>query len=190
MNKKVNIAIFASGGGSNAEQIIQHFKTSDKINVRLVVTNSATAGVIQRAEKHGIESQVHPYKVSNIELINELKKCKIDLIVLAGYLKKIDTELIKMYPNKIVNIHPALLPKFGGKGMYGMNVHRAVVAAEEEISGPTIHYVNENYDEGAIIEQHSCVIEKNDTPEDVQKKVLKLEHQFFAPCIERLILEE
>lgn len=189
MDKKVNIAIFASGGGSNAEKIIEYFKNSTEIKVQLIVSNSLDAGVLNHAENNGILSYVHSKSdAQDGSILACLKKNKIDFIVLAGYLKKVGDDLIAAYPNKIVNIHPALLPKFGGKGMYGMNVHKAVVAANESESGPTIHFVNEHYDEGAIIEQHKCQLSATDSAEQVQQKVLKLEHKYFAPCIERIIL--
>jgi phosphoribosylglycinamide formyltransferase-1 len=182
------IAILASGGGSNAEVIITHLQDSTEITVALIVSNNANAYVLERAKNHNIKSYVHsPEDVLNGKLLNVLKEDEIDFIVLAGYLKHINTDLLNYYHNKIVNIHPALLPKFGGKGMYGMNVHNAVVAAGEAESGITIHYVNEHYDEGAIIEQHKCQLDKNDAADEVQKKVLALEHKFFAPCIEELI---
>lgn len=188
MTNQVHIAIFASGGGSNAEQILNHFKKNERISIRLVVTNATKAGVLERAQNHNVPSFVHSKEdAENGSLLQKLKDEKIDFIVLAGYLKKIGDDLIEAYPNKIVNIHPALLPKFGGKGMYGTNVHRAVVEARETESGPTIHFVNENYDEGAIIEQHKCKIEASDSAEDVQRKVLALEHKYFAPCIEKVI---
>lgn len=188
MDKKVNIAIFASGGGSNAEKILQHFESSPHIEVKLIVSNSKEAGVLNHAVNFRIASYVHNIEdVSNGNLLAQLVKNEIHFIVLAGYLKKIGDDLIQHFQNKIVNVHPALLPKFGGKGMFGMNVHRAVVAAGEKVSGPTIHFVNENYDEGAIIEQHSCRVLPTDSAEDVQKKVLELEHKYFAPCIQKVI---
>lgn len=185
---KINIAIFASGGGSNAEEIIQHFDASEKGRIALIVTNNENAFVIERAKNHGIPYFIHSKEdAENGTLEQKLAEFKIGFIVLAGYLKKIQSSLIKVYPRKIVNIHPALLPKFGGKGMYGMNVHRAVVEAHERKTGITIHYVNENYDEGNIIEQHQCLISLSATPEYVQGRVLELEHKYFAPCIERLV---
>lgn len=183
-----NIAIFASGGGSNAEVIIEHFKNSDAANITLIVTNKENAFVIERAKNHNIPYFIHTKEdVDNGNILAKLNEFEIDFIVLAGYLKRIHPELITEYPNKIVNIHPALLPKFGGKGMYGMNVHKAVVEAQEETTGITIHYVNENYDEGNIIEQHACLIEPEASPESVQKQVLELEHKYFAQSIEMLV---
>ncbi len=189
--KRVNIAILASGGGSNAQCILERFENHPTIRVKLVVSNKDQAYVLERAENFKISTFVHSKEdaTSGI-LLSVLKEFDIDFIVLAGYLQKIGDDLIESFPNRIVNIHPALLPKFGGKGMYGMHVHRAVKAAGETESGPTIHFVNENYDEGAIIEQHRCSIDENDSPEDIQKKVLALEHKYFAPCIEKLITED
>ena len=186
---KTNIAIFASGGGSNAEKIIEYFKTSSKGVVALIVTNNPTAYVIERAKNHGIPFYVHSKEdAENGKLLEVLENHVIGFIALAGYLKKVPDSLIASYPKKIINIHPALLPKFGVIGMYGMNVHKAVVAAKENKSGITIHYVNENYDEGNIIEQHQCLLSVNVmTPESVQERVLALEHRYFAPCIERLL---
>jgi phosphoribosylglycinamide formyltransferase-1 len=189
LETKKNIAIFASGGGSNAEEIITHFANSEKGQIALIVTNNPKAFVINRAEKHGIPYYLHQNEdLENGNLEKILQDSAIDFIVLAGYLKKITPSLVALYPKKIVNIHPALLPKFGGKGMYGMNVHKAVVEAKERRSGITIHYVDENYDEGSIIEQHQCLLNThNMTPESVQSDVLELEHRYFSKCIERLL---
>ena len=183
-----NIAIFASGGGSNAEVIIEHFKNSSKGNIALIVTNNPSAGVIDRAENHEIPFYIlDKGELEENEFSEVLVAMEIDFVVLAGFLKKIPSDIITAYPNKIVNIHPALLPKFGGKGMYGHHVHEAVVEAKEKESGMTIHYVNAQYDEGAIIEQHKVAIRAYDTAEDVAKKVLALEHQHYAVCIEKLL---
>ena len=185
---KTNIAIFASGSGSNAEAIFRHFKNHASIKIALVVTNNPQAGVLHRAEGYHIPCYVYqPDELTNGIMGKTLDAYNIGFIVLAGYLKKVPDVLLKKYPNRIVNIHPALLPKFGGKGMYGLNVHKAVVAAGESESGMTIHYINEHYDEGAIIEQHSVSISKEDSPERVQQKVLELEHKYYAPCIEKII---
>ncbi len=183
-----NIAIFASGGGSNAEAILAHFASSEKGNIALIVTNNKNAGVIDRAQNNDIPFYIlDKGELEAGDFSDVLLAMEIDFIVLAGFLKKIPSDLIDNFPDRIVNIHPALLPKFGGKGMYGMNVHKAVVEAEEKESGMTIHYVNENYDEGNIIEQHKVDINPEDTPEVVAKKVLELEHQFYASCIESLL---
>ena len=188
MPSKKNIAIFASGGGSNAEEIMRHFKNNAVARVSLIVSNNPKSGALYRAEKYNIPGYVHhPEELENGMLQNVLHAYKIDFIVLAGYLKKVPDAIISEFAGKIINIHPALLPKYGGKGMYGMNVHKAVVAAKENKSGITIHYVNEHYDEGAIIEQHECELSPGDLAHDVQEKVLTLEHRYFAPCIERVI---
>lgn len=182
-----NLAIFASGGGSNAEEIIRHFKTSTKGRVNLIVSNRPDAYVLERAKNHGIPALVHSTNdTENGQLEKWMEDNNIDWIILAGYLKKIQPSLIEKFPNRIVNIHPALLPNYSGKGMYGMHVHKAVVENNELESGITIHYVNENYDEGNIIEQHRCSIKPEMTADEVQKEVLKLEHKYFAKAIEKL----
>lgn len=183
---KKRIAVFASGGGSNALKIIDHFKSSEKALVGLVVTNNIEAGIIEKLSDQTIPLHIEA-KPTGVSLLNILRGFDIDFIALAGYLKKIPDELVKAYDQNMVNIHPALLPKYGGKGMYGMNVHRAVLQAGEQISGMTIHYVNEHYDEGSIIEQHQCDISQLKTADEIQKAVLQLEHQFYAPCIEKLL---
>jgi phosphoribosylglycinamide formyltransferase-1 len=187
MNK--NIAIFASGEGTNAQSIINHFKTSPTVKVALIVSNKPTANVLNRAEKEGIPTLLIDKKdffETNI-VIEKLKAANIDFIVLAGFLWMIPKNLIAAFPNKIINIHPALLPKFGGKGMYGSNVHKAVVENKEKESGITIHYVNEHYDEGEIIAQHKCVLSENETAESLAEKIHKLEHAFFPKAIEKII---
>jgi phosphoribosylglycinamide formyltransferase 1 len=189
---KKNIAIFASGEGTNAQRIIDYFKSSDKITVALVVSNKSTAPVLKRAENAKIPTLILSKETfyQSDQIVEELRSAKIDLIVLAGFLWMIPENLVKAFTNKIVNIHPALLPKFGGKGMFGMNVHKAVVSAKEKQSGISIHYVNEHYDEGKIISQHSCEINENDTPETVAEKIRKLEHEFFPRIIEKILLNE
>lgn len=188
-----NIAILASGTGSNALQIIKHFKESKVADVKLVLTNKESAGVLEHAATFNIESKVIPNKVwieEPEQVLQVLKDAEIDFIVLAGFLRKIPDNLVKAYPNGIVNIHPALLPKYGGKGMYGMNVHKAVFSNSERESGITIHWVNENYDEGQIIFQASVELENSDNPETIQKKVQNLEHEHFAHVIESLITKQ
>ena len=183
-----NIAVFASGGGSNAEVIIEHFKSSNKGTIGLIVTNNENAGVITRAENHGIPFYIlDKGELEEGEFAEVLEAMDIDFVVLAGFLKKIPDDIIQAYPNKVVNIHPALLPKFGGKGMYGQHVHKAVVEAHEKESGLTIHFVNDKYDDGAIIEQHKVNITKKDSAADVAAKVLELEHLHYANCIEKLL---
>lgn len=185
----VRIAIFASGSGTNAENIIRYFKDNNNIQIALIVSNRKDAFVLERAKRLGIDSIT--FSKSDFESTDKipdyLKEKSIDFIVLAGFLLKIPESLIKAYPDKIINIHPALLPKFGGKGMYGDNVHKAVVEAGETESGITIHYVNENYDEGATIFQTSCPVSAEDTYEDVAKKVHILEYTHFPVVIENII---
>jgi phosphoribosylglycinamide formyltransferase 1 len=184
-----NIAIFASGEGTNAQRIIDYFKSSDQIKVALVVSNKSSANVLKRAENSNIDTFIID-KTAFYEsetVINKLKAAHIDLIVLAGFLWMIPDNLVKAFPKKIINIHPALLPKFGGKGMYGMNVHKAVIESKEKESGISVHYVNEHYDEGEIISQHPCIISENDTPETLAEKIRKLEHEFFPKVIEKVI---
>ena len=183
------LALFASGGGSNAQKIINHFRSSSNIEVSLIVCNKPGAGVLTIAANENIPSLVidkeeffrgHAY----VELLQEKG---IDLIVLAGFLWKIPLKLIHAFPGRIINIHPALLPKYGGKGMYGQFVHQAVVANKEPESGITIHYVDEVYDHGDIIFQATCAVDENDTPDAVAKKVQVLEHQHYPLVIEKLL---
>lgn len=184
-----NIAIFASGEGTNAQRIIDYFKNSEKIRVALVVSNKETANVLNRAKAASIETYLLSKAdfVENDTTIRFLKSKNIDLIVLAGFLWMIPENLVKAFPNKIINIHPALLPKFGGKGMYGMNVHNAVIQAKEQQSGISIHFVNEHYDEGEIISQHTCTVSENDTPESLAIKIHELEYEFFPIAIEKVL---
>ncbi len=184
--KKKRIAIFASGNGSNAENIIRYFQKEDsEAEVVLVVSNRADAKVLQRAEALGIPAIVVPKKDFNNEsfMTGLMRDNGVNLIVLAGFLLMIPDFLISLYPEKIVNIHPSLLPKFGGKGMYGNHVHEAVVAAGEKESGITIHFVNENCDGGRIIYQATTPVEPTDTPDDVAAKVHALEYQHFPRVI-------
>lgn len=185
----INVAIFASGSGSNAENIAEYFKGDENINIVLIVSNKKDAFVHERAKKLNIESVTfakNDFETTN-KVLDYLKENKVDFIVLAGFLLKVPDNLLQAFPDKIVNIHPALLPKFGGKGMYGNAVHKAVVEAGETESGITIHYVNENYDEGAVIFQAKCPVLKSDTYEDVAKKVHTLEYMHFPIIIEKLL---
>ncbi len=182
------IAIFASGSGSNAENIALYFKDSPFADVGLILTNKADAFVLERAKKLAIESVVFSSEqLKSGELVDLLKNKGIDFIVLAGFLLKIPKNLIDTFPNKIINIHPALLPKYGGKGMYGDIVHKAVVANKENETGITIHYVNEHYDEGTIIYQAKCTVSEADTYEDVAHKIHQLEYEHFPRVIERVL---
>jgi phosphoribosylglycinamide formyltransferase-1 len=184
-----NVAIFASGEGTNAQNIIDYFHTSAKIKIALVVSNKPTANVLNRAKKANIPTLV----ISRTDFyesdttIKALQAAHIDFIVLAGFLWMIPENLIRAFPKKIINIHPALLPKFGGKGMYGMNVHKAVVDQKEKESGISIHFVNEHYDEGEVISQHRCILSAADTAETVAEKIHKLEQEFFPKAIENVI---
>lgn len=184
-----NIAVFASGSGSNAENIARYFAKSDKIRVALVLSNKPNAGVHERMRKLAIPSMTFSGEefAEGKAVLSKLKEYAIDLIVLAGYMNKITAPLLQAYPGRIINIHPALLPKFGGKGMYGMHVHEAVVAAGEKESGITIHYVNENYDEGAPIFQATCPVLPGDGAEQVAEKVHALEYAHFPRVIQDVL---
>ncbi|QDO93061.1 phosphoribosylglycinamide formyltransferase [Formosa sediminum] len=183
------IVIFASGSGSNAENLIKYFKTHDKASVVLVLTNNAKAKVLDRCKNLEI-SALSFNKIAftqTNDVLNLLHAAKPDLIILAGFLWKFPENILNAYPNKVINIHPALLPKFGGKGMYGMHVHQAVVTNKEVETGITIHYVNENYDEGATIFQATCPVLITDTAEDVAAKIHELEMKHFPLVVEKLI---
>lgn len=185
------LAIFASGTGSNARKIVAYFKEHPKIEIALIISNKKDAPVLDMARENDIETLVidrHGF-YETTELLQQLKARQVDFLVLAGFLWLIPMYLVKAFDRKIVNIHPALLPKYGGKGMYGMRVHEAVKAADELETGITIHYVDEQYDHGAIILQKKCEIAPTDTSQDIARKVQALEHQFFAPIIEKLLLE-
>jgi len=184
------IALFASGTGSNALKIIEYFQEHPQIQCEILLSNKAKAPALEMAAKHGLKTRVlnRTEFYQSDKIVAELKDQSIDLLVLAGFLWLIPENLIAAFPNQIINIHPALLPKYGGKGMYGMNVHRAVAENQETESGITIHYVNAAYDEGAILFQTSCTLSPADTPEMIRSKVLRLEHQHFAPQIEKLLL--
>ncbi len=183
------IAIFASGTGSNARKIIEYFQGHEEIEVALVISNKAHAAVLSMAAAHSLSTLVIDRSsfYETDRLLEELRSFHIDLLVLAGFLWLIPSYLIDAYPAGIINIHPALLPKYGGKGMYGMNVHRAVKEAGESESGMTIHYVDPRYDEGKIIFQAKCSLSSEDTAEEIASKVLQLEHQHYAQVIEQLL---
>jgi phosphoribosylglycinamide formyltransferase-1 len=180
-----HLAIFASGSGSNAEEFMKYFKNHHALKVSLVLTNKSNAGVIQRAEKFDIPCIVFSKEdLSHPEFLKILRDNKIDFIVLAGFLLKVPEYLIEAYPERILNIHPALLPKYGGKGMYGEHVHRAVLAAGENQSGITIHLVNKHYDEGRHIFQDKVIVDKDDSPESLAKKIHVLEHENYPRVAE------
>lgn len=186
---KYRLAIFASGGGSNADKICTYFKDHDRISINLVLTNQARAGVLQVAARHSIPSAFVPkgeWKSAGY-VLPLLADHHITHIVLAGFLLLIPDWLIREYPHRIVNIHPALLPRHGGKGMYGHHVHQAVMEAGDLITGITIHEIDEHYDRGKILFQSEVPISLTDTPEEIGSKVLKAEHQFYAPVIEKWV---
>lgn len=190
MSKSVkNIAILASGAGSNTQKILEHFSDRMDIGVRLIVSNKQEAGVLNIAKVASIDTFVvrRDSFYSTTDLLVELDKRNIGFIVLAGFLWLIPPYLIQHYPDRIINIHPALLPKYGGKGMYGHFVHEAVHLAKETHSGITIHYVNEKYDEGSIVFQERCEILPSDQPEDIAKKVQVLEHSYYPNVIDQLV---
>lgn len=184
-----NIAIFASGAGSNAQKIIDHFSKSTIARVTLIVCNKPGAGVLQIAEKEGIQAILIDKELffRSDRYIQELQERQIDLIVLAGFLWKVPANLVQAFSNRIINIHPALLPKYGGKGMYGHFVHEAVISAKDAESGITIHYVNEKYDDGATILQERCVVLPEDTPVSLAAKIQVLEHTWYPVIVERLL---
>ncbi len=183
------LAIFASGAGSNAEKIIETFCDNNSISISLIVCNNPSAGVLKIAESKKI-----PFLILEKEkffngngFVDELKAAEISFIVLAGFLWKVPETLIRVYPKKIINIHPALLPKYGGKGMYGNRVHEAVIAAGEKESGISIHFVDDLYDHGQIILQAKCMIEEKDDAVSLAKKIHLLEHRHFSATIATLL---
>jgi phosphoribosylglycinamide formyltransferase-1 len=185
----IRLAVFASGNGTNAQSFIDYFKTSKKINISLIVSNNAAARVIERAKLAGIPYLIidknNFYKTDDV--VNAVKQ-KADFIVLAGFMWMVPVNLIKAFEGKMVNIHPALLPKYGGKGMYGKHVHEAVIANKEKKSGITIHFVNQHYDEGKIIFQKECEVKDTDTPETLANSIHSLEHSYYPAVVEKLLL--
>ena len=186
------IVIFASGNGTNAQNIIQYFQQKTMANVVYVLTNNEHAKVLTRAQDMSVPAKAFSKEVLNnpYGILETLKTLQPDLIVLSGFLLKFPAHIITEFPKKVINIHPALLPKYGGKGMYGRFVHEAVVANQETVSGITIHFVNEEYDEGAIIFQAKTTLSKEDTPEIVAAKVHQLEYEHFPKVIEQLLHDE
>ncbi len=184
-----NIAIFASGAGTNAQKIIDHFKGSSLARVSLIVSNKAEAGIFKIAEREQIPAVLIDKEqfFRGDTYVKLLQENNIDLVVLAGFLWKVPVNIVQAFPGRIINIHPALLPKYGGKGMYGHFVHEAVLAAGDAESGITIHYVNEQYDDGGVILQERCAVSPGDTPETLAKKVQALEHRWFPLIVERLL---
>lgn len=184
-----SIAIFASGSGTNAENLIRFFRTNPSWTVSLVLTNNADATVINRAQSLDVESFIFNRKqfYKTGEVLSILKKRNIDFIILAGFLWLVPDGILERFEGKVVNIHPALLPKYGGKGMYGQRVHEAVIANGEDESGITIHYVNQHYDEGDIIFQATCKVETSDSPDSLAKRIHKLEYEHFPVVVEKLL---
>lgn len=189
--QSVNIAIFASGTGTNAQKLIDHFRNHSYIKIALIACNKPGAGVLTIAQKENIPSlliEKEKFFRGNA-YVDELKQHNISFIVLAGFLWKIPVQLISAYPQRIINIHPALLPNYGGKGMYGRFVHEAVIAANEKESGISVHYVDELYDHGQLIFQARCTIEPGDTPDSLAQKIHDLEHAHYPLIVEKVIYE-
>ena len=185
-NKK--IIIFASGDGTNVEQIIKYFKNNNEVKIQLILTNNSNAGVLKRAKKHGIPANFYNNEAFENKIVFEiLNSLNPNLIVLAGFIRKIPNTIISRFPNKIINIHPALLPSHGGKGMFGIEVHKSVIRSNDSKTGVTIHYVNSNYDEGKIIFQKSLKVDPDDSPESLFRRVQKLEHKYYSLIIEKLL---
>lgn len=184
-----NIAIFASGSGTNAQRITEYFRAERGITVSLILSNKPDAFVLTRAEKFGVPTFVFNRSefYDSSMILDKLNDHKIDFVILAGFLWLVPEYLTKAYPNRILNIHPALLPKYGGKGMYGSKVHKAVKEAGDTETGITIHYVNEKYDEGQVIFQAYCELDASDTPDSIADKVHKLEYEHFPRVIEEVI---
>jgi phosphoribosylglycinamide formyltransferase 1 len=189
--KQYNIAIFASGAGTNADNIIKYFANSE-ITVKVIVSNNRNAGVLKIAESNKIQSIIYSFDLNDKfeKLVDFLKINKIDLIVLAGFLKRIPNEIISCFPGNIINIHPALLPKYGGKGMYGMKVHEAVLMNNEMESGITIHYVNENYDKGPIIFQARTDVSRFNSAEEIAHKIHELEYRYYPEVIQKILTKQ
>ena len=186
---KKRIAIFASGSGTNAEEIFKKFQLHSKAEVVLLLSNNADAYALERAKKFRVPTNVFNRKTfrETDNIVALLAKEQVDLIVLAGFMWLVPENMVKTFPNKIINIHPALLPKYGGKGMYGMHVHETVKSNKETETGITIHFVNELYDEGQIIFQATCEVTEDDSPDDIANKVHQLEYKHYPEVIERII---
>jgi phosphoribosylglycinamide formyltransferase 1 len=190
---KINLAIFASGNGSNAEAIARYFAHHPHIHVKIILTNNKNAYVLQRAKSLGIDSMIfdrHELYDSDNKLIYLLKHLQIEYIALAGFLWLVPESLLKAYPGRIINIHPALLPEYGGRGMYGRKVHEAVINDKMKESGITIHLLNEKYDDGKILFQEKVSVDENDTPESLAEKLHKIEYLRYPPEIEKWITKK
>lgn len=186
------MAIFASGTGSNAEKIMEHFQDHPTVAVKLVLSSKKGAGVLEKAERFGVATMVLDKAgfFDTDQYVEELSKRDIDILVLAGFLWKVPSQLINAFPERIINIHPALLPAYGGKGMYGHFVHEAVIRAGEEQSGITIHLVDEDYDHGRHLFQATCPVAATDSPDDLAAKIHQLEHRHFPAVIEQYIHDQ
>ena len=186
-----NIVIFASGSGSNAVKIYEYFKNNDQINIAGLYCNNSSAAVVTKFQKFKVNIVLFDKnELENSSVLKLLLKTDLSLIVLAGFLLKMPKKIVDHFENKIINIHPALLPSYGGKGMYGMRIHKKVVENNELYSGLTIHYVNQEYDEGAAIFQKKIKLSKNETPETLSKKILSLEHSIYSRVIEKILQNE
>jgi phosphoribosylglycinamide formyltransferase 1 len=190
MKKKIHLAIFASGSGTNAQNLIEYFRDHPAIYISLIISNRSDAYVLKRAENENV-----PYVIlsgndwkENGNASQVLRDFGIDFILLAGYLRLLPSWLIQQYPKKIVNIHPALLPNYGGKGMFGEHVHKAVIASGDKHSGITIHYVNEDYDRGDIIFQTRCPVLPSDTPESLAERIHQLEYDHYPKVVEKVVM--
>ena len=183
------IVIFASGSGSNAENICNYFAKSSNVEVVLICTNNSNAFIVKRANKLNIPVYIFSKNELNnfVDLHEKLLSIDVDVVVLAGFLLKLPSKMVNSYPNRIINIHPSLLPKYGGKGMNGSNIHKAVIKNKERESGISIHFVNKNYDEGEIILQKKCAVSKYETVDSLIQKIHKLEHIFYPKTIEKTI---
>ncbi len=190
-NHQANIAIFASGSGSNAQRLIEYFERRPDVKVKALLANRPDAYALERAKRLNVPTFVFNREefFSSDKVLTYLKDNSIDWIILAGFLWLIPDNLLKNYPDRIINIHPALLPAYGGKGMYGEKVHKAIIAAGEKESGISIHYINERYDEGEMIFQATCVVEPGDTAQSLAEKIHKLEHEHFPVIIDKIITE-
>lgn len=192
MDKNIQLAIFGSGNGTNAQRIAEHFSKINDIDINCIIYNKKDAYIAQRAQNLGITAQYFNRKdfFESDNVLRFLQDRKVDYVVLAGFLLLVPENLLKAYPNKIVNIHPALLPNYGGKGMYGERVHEAVIAHHEKESGITIHVVDNHYDKGTTLFQAKCEITDSDTPDTLAQKIHKLEHQYFPIVIEKFVRGE
>lgn len=189
---KKNIVIFASGSGSNAQRLLEHFEHHPAIRVAALFSNNPKAYALKRAETFHVPAFLFTRDefYNTDKVLEQVQQFNPDLIVLAGFLWLVPNNLLRAFPNRIINIHPALLPKYGGKGMHGINVHSAVLKAQEPESGITIHYINEEYDKGEFILQERCPVQATDTPEELAARVLQLEHKHLPEVVERLLLAQ